>query len=258
MGTWSISPSSDKASIDQNGKATFGRHETEDVEYTITYTPSEGEDCGTTPLTITYTVKKCGENPPEPVGDFVPTMDNMGQICNCSKCVKSGLETLAPPSDEPCDYHPTGSDCQEGCIHWWTGPIDGHEDAGIPAAGGEIDGDSIMYEGSIGNGTNGQFVTEYTDGDLHLKSNDDWLAFCVSVSPHTLGDATSPGWVTYSAATNTTGAARHGTVAVTTTGGTCNYHWCLPNTSCWEIRQHYSTDYTEYMKSNHVHFYQLG
>ena len=55
MGTWSISPSSDIASINSStGEASFGEH-TSDVTYTITYNDST---CGT--ITDSFTVYKCG------------------------------------------------------------------------------------------------------------------------------------------------------------------------------------------------------
>lgn len=55
MGTWSISPSSDIASINSStGEASFGEH-TSDITYTITYNDST---CGT--ITKSFTVHKCG------------------------------------------------------------------------------------------------------------------------------------------------------------------------------------------------------
>ena len=55
MGTWSISPSSDIASINSStGEASFGEH-TSDITYTITYNDST---CGS--ITKRFTVKKCG------------------------------------------------------------------------------------------------------------------------------------------------------------------------------------------------------
>lgn len=55
METWSISPSSDIASIDSStGEARFGNH-TSDVTYTISYNDST---CGT--ITKSFTVYKCG------------------------------------------------------------------------------------------------------------------------------------------------------------------------------------------------------
>ena len=53
MGTWSITPSSSIASIDNNGRATFGNHDST-VTYIIKY---QGDDCGT--LTTSFTVYKC-------------------------------------------------------------------------------------------------------------------------------------------------------------------------------------------------------
>ena len=55
MGTWSISPSSDIASINSStGEASFGEH-TSDITYTITYNDST---CGS--ITKSFTVHKCG------------------------------------------------------------------------------------------------------------------------------------------------------------------------------------------------------
>lgn len=44
MGTWSISPSSSLATIDQTGKVVFKAHSAM-TSYTLTYTPGAGETC---------------------------------------------------------------------------------------------------------------------------------------------------------------------------------------------------------------------
>lgn len=62
MGTWSISPDTGLASIDQNGKLTYQEH-TEDKVYTIKY---EDDTCGT--ITKDITIKKCEGPTPPPTG----------------------------------------------------------------------------------------------------------------------------------------------------------------------------------------------
>ena len=175
MGTWSIiSPTEHPlASIDQTGKATFQKH-TADTVYTIQY---EDESCGT--ITKDFTVKGCGGGDDPKPDCCVTPLDNIGQVCNTTKTAAQY-------------FIDAGFAC-EG-THWWSGPLDGPDDAGWEAEGDNT-GDGIRC----------------TPSNLQLESLDSWITFEIDSQPHDY----FKGWVHYRFGQNPNSTPRVGRVKVT-------------------------------------------